>query len=401
MAAALKSLWGKVGGGAAASQHPDGFSKAPASDQLFPKTNPTVDGEECLRDCETCTIKYPRKWSVDEDDDLYGHVKGWSTHMVVATGKSDWVRDVADEKGSIMEAVDKCGIKPSNGKMMLSASDMPVPNEHHTQGAEAATTVLLLPSFTIFDNVTPSLVPALIQNYVDLSPTNTTPLIHSDPPQRPPSNHSAASSHKSHKSHHHRNNNDNTHPAPDPSALIPRDCPHDYLIMLCSHKTRDARCGQSAPLLRREFERHLRPLGLYRDLHDERPGGCAVYFINHVGGHKYAANVIIYRRVGSAGVLAPPVVEQEKAMNGGGGGGGESNGHAGGEAVEEEDGNGGEARAPSKPPIREAAQCMWLARVRPEDCENIVKYTILQGKLVKPERQLRGGFDRGRQLVSW
>lgn len=25
------------------------------------------------------------------------------------------VRDVADEKGSIMEAVDKCGVKPSNG----------------------------------------------------------------------------------------------------------------------------------------------------------------------------------------------------------------------------------------------------------------------------------------------
>ncbi|KKY26768.1 putative sucrase ferredoxin domain containing protein [Diplodia seriata] len=392
MAAALKSLWGKVGGGGAASEHENGFSKAPASDQLFPKTNPAVDGEECLRDCESCTIKYPRKWSIDETEDMYGHVKGWSTHLVVATGKSDWVRDVADEKGSIMEAVDKCGVKPSNGKMMLSASDMPVPNEHHSPGTETATTVLLLPSFTIFDNVTPSLVPALIQNYVDLSPTNTTPLIHSDPPQRPPSA-TSANSHKSHKSH--RNN---AHPAPDPSTLIPRECPHDYLILLCSHKTRDARCGQSAPLLRREFERHLRPLGLYRDLHDERPGGCAVYFINHVGGHKFAANVIIYRRVGSAGVLAPSVVEQEKAVNGG-----EHNGsatHEGGEVVEESESNG-EAKAPSKPPIREAAQCMWLARVRPEDCENIVKYTILQGKLVKPERQLRGGFDRGRQLVSW
>lgn len=92
MAATLKSLWGKVGGGAASSQHPNGFAKAPASDQLFPKTNPAVDGEECLRDCESCTIKYPRKWSIDEDEDMYGHVKGWSTHMVVATGKSDWVR---------------------------------------------------------------------------------------------------------------------------------------------------------------------------------------------------------------------------------------------------------------------------------------------------------------------
>ncbi|KAK0664780.1 Actin patches distal protein 1 [Lasiodiplodia hormozganensis] len=397
MAAALKNLWGKVGGGAASSQHPNGFAKAPASDQLFPKTNPAVDGEECLRDCESCTIKYPRKWSIDENEDMYGHVKGWSTHMVVATGKTDWVRDVADEKGSIMEAVDKCGVKPSNGKMMLSASDMPVPNEHTSPGTETATTVLLLPSFQIFDNVTPSLVPALIQNYVNLSPTNMTPLIHSDPPQQRPASSHSGKSHKSHKFHHHHN----SHPAPDPSTLIPRDCPHDYLIMLCSHKTRDARCGQSAPLLRREFERHLRPLGLYRDLHDERPGGCAIYFINHVGGHKFAANVLIYRRVGSAGTVAPPIIEQEKAVNGAGGEG-EQNGsaaaHVGEEAVEE---NANGEKGPSKPPIREAAQCMWLARVRPEDCENIVKYTILQGKLVKPERQLRAGFDRGRQLVSW
>ena len=49
----------------------------------------------------------------------------------------------------------------------------------------------------------------------------------------------------------------------------------------------------------------------------------------------------------------------------------------------------------------EGSQCIWLARVRPEDCEGIVKHTILKGKVVKPERQLRGGFDRQRGLVSW
>lgn len=49
----------------------------------------------------------------------------------------------------------------------------------------------------------------------------------------------------------------------------------------------------------------------------------------------------------------------------------------------------------------EAAQGIWLARVRPEDCEGIVKFTVLMGKVVKPDRQLRGGFDRGRALVSW
>ncbi|GME50266.1 Actin patches distal protein 1 [Neofusicoccum parvum] len=383
MGSVLKSFWGKVGGGGSSAQYANGFSKAPISNQLFPKTNPAVDDEECLRDCETCTIKYPRKWSIAEDRDIYGQVKGWSTHMIVATGKSDWVRDVVKEKGSIMEAVDKCGVKPSNGRMMLSASEMPVPNEHHAaDGAEASTTVLLLPTFTMFDNVTPSLVPALIQKYVDTSPTNTTPLVRRDSPQRLQSSHSHDGS--------------QTDRAPDSSALIPRDCPHEYLILLCSHKTRDARCGQSAPLLRREFERHLRPLGLYRDLHDERPGGCGIYFINHAGGHKFAANVIVYRRACSAGVVVPPAVEREEPADREWGD--RAVASKGVEAMDKP--SAGKVAAPSKPPIREVTQCMWLARVRPGDCENIVKYTILQGKLVKPERQLRGGFDRGRQLVS-
>lgn len=61
------------------------------------------------------------------------------------------------------------------------------------------------------------------------------------------------------------------------------------------------------------------------------------------------------------------------------------------EVPENEKGGGG----------KEASQCIWLARVRPEDCEGIIKYTVLKGKVVKPERQLRGGWDRGRGLVSW
>ena len=94
---------------------------------------------------------------------------------------------------------------------------------------------------------------------------------------------------------------------------------------------------------------------------DERPGGVGIYFINHVGGHKYAANVIIYRRRD---------FEWYKKTEG----------------TEEEEG---------------AAQGIWLARVRPQDCENIVRYTVLQGKVVKPGEQLRGGFDRERGVTSW
>ncbi|KAF2220814.1 Sucrase/ferredoxin-like-domain-containing protein [Elsinoe ampelina] len=316
----------------------DVFTKAKNEKELFPITNPEVDGEECLHDCESCTVKYPSKWSIDEDDQVYGHINGWSTHLLVATGKTDWVRDVSDENGSVMEAVKDSNIQPTNGKMMLSACNIPLPN-HATSHSEG-TTVLLLPSFTYIDNVTPTLVPTLIETAISPSPTNTTPLTSpATPSLSPPS------------------------PLPSlPAPLSPRPCNHQALILLCSQATRDARCGQSAPLLRRELERHLRPLGLHRDMDDNRPGGVGVYFISHVGGHKYAANVMVYRR-----------------------------GDAGREAAAAVDGS----------PAPEASQCIWLARVRPEDCENLVRFTVLQGKVVKPERQLRGGFDRGRGLTSW
>ncbi|KAL4808327.1 Sucrase/ferredoxin-like-domain-containing protein [Aspergillus unguis] len=328
------------------------FTKAPVPETLFAKTDPATDGEECEHDCATCTIKYPAKFEVDQEDELYGHVNGWSTHLLVATGKTDWVRDVADEEGSVMEAVERGGVLPGNGKLKLSASNMPVPDEYHAHAkGEQPTTVLLLPDFTIIDHVTPKLVPDLIKNFVDPALTSTTPLTGVPAPAGAENPEAGTMTEEQVM-----------------SSLKSRPCPHAAVILLCSQKTRDARCGQSAPLLRREFDRHLRPLGLHRDLDDERPGGVGIYFISHVGGHKYAANVIVYRRrdfdwYKAAESQADPVTEAGKDEG--------------------------------------ASQCIWLARVRPEDCENIVRYTVLQGKVVKPGTQLRGGFDRERGLISW
>ena len=56
-----------------------GFRKAPNEISLFPKTDPIVDGEDCDHDCATCVVQYPKKWSIDEDDRLYGKINGWAT----------------------------------------------------------------------------------------------------------------------------------------------------------------------------------------------------------------------------------------------------------------------------------------------------------------------------------
>ncbi|KAL1957787.1 hypothetical protein VTO42DRAFT_5505 [Malbranchea cinnamomea] len=352
------------------------FATVSSEDALFPKVDPKVDGEGCDRDCASCTIHYPAKFDVEMSDKLYGQVKGWSTHILVATGKTDWVHDVADEKGSLMEAIEKGGLQPSNGRLKLSASNMPVPDEyHHAEPGEQPTSVLILPAFTIVEHVTPARASDLIKYFINPAPTTTTPLQNSIPAAKQPLQEDI------------RGREEESQSLDEPqtvdiASLTPlrsRPCPHAAVILLCSQRTRDARCGQSAPLLRREFERHLRALGLYRDLHDERPGGVGIYFISHVGGHKYAANVMIYRRRDFEWFRKRQDQSQGRDSS----------------AVAEDQGEADPADAEG------AAQGIWLARVRPEDCEGIVKFTVLQGKVVKPSLQLRGGFDREKGLISW
>ena len=116
MAATLTSFFKRAPSKSSSSE----FDTAPEG-QLFEKTKPEEDGDECLHDCESCTIKYPNKFSIDEKEKLYGHVKGWQTHLLVATGKTDWVRDVEDEKGSVMQAIGKTSA-PENGVGVVDSS---------------------------------------------------------------------------------------------------------------------------------------------------------------------------------------------------------------------------------------------------------------------------------------
>ncbi|KAF3061732.1 putative sucrase ferredoxin domain-containing protein [Daldinia childiae] len=329
MAAGLLSL---IGGARRA------LTGSARASELFPQTRPDVDGEACKHDCDSCTVKYPRHFKVEESHPLYGNIKPWSTHVIVATSKSDWKRDVEDERGSVMEAFGHAS-KPGNGRLMLSASNMPTST--HQADYSQPTSILVLPAFTIIDNVTPPAVPSLVNKYISRAPTTSDPL--------------------------------------DPLSL-PKTIP--------SSRSASATCTRARAPTAPSFScaRTARAMPVARDLDDERPGGVGIYFVNHVGGHKYSANVLIYRRPDAFGLdkvdrgkLPPGQEPQVKAVK---------------PAPAEDGEDAGE-------PDVGAGQCIWLARVRPEDCENLVRYTILQGKVVKPDKQLRGGFDRSTGMISW
>ncbi|OJD10127.1 hypothetical protein ACJ73_09928 [Blastomyces percursus] len=317
---------------------------------LFPIVDTAVDGPDCDQDCADCTIEFPARFRVNSGRELYGSVKPFVKHVLVATGKADWAPRVEGERGSLMEGFNKGGFQPRRGKMMVSASNLSIDPEHNNSatngdqglGQEKATTVLILPSFTFVDRVTVSRIPELMERFIEPSPE---PGAETQQDQDPTVSSTTEVEVEAEAATEAKPNRQTPHPThPSPHKLTTRPCHRDHLILLCSHNRRDARCGMSAPLIRRELERHLRPLGLYRDEDDSRPGGVGILYVSHVGGHKFAANVLIYRR--------------------------------------------------------EAEQLIWLARVRPADCEGIVKQTVLKGKVVHAE-QLRGGFDRRRGVASW
>lgn len=104
-------------------------------------------------------------------------------------------------------------------------------------------------------------------------------------------------------------------------------------VLICGHGGRDQRCGVLGPLLQSSF----------RDEFKRRSIDADVGLISHIGGHKYAGNVIIY---------LPPSMS-DNALRGSG---------------------------------------IWYGRVGPENVEGVVQETLVQGRVVT--ELLRGGVTQ-------
>jgi hypothetical protein len=135
----------------------------------------------------------------------------------------------------------------------------------------------------------------------------------------------------------------------------------EILILICGHGGRDQRCGTLGPILKDEFEEKLQrqnipllhdaPLAEAVEVNTAAEGytpTARVGLISHIGGHKWAGNVIVY---------IPPSF-QSNALAGRG---------------------------------------IWYGRVAPQHVEGIVAKTLLDGKIIK--ELFRGGIDQERSII--
>lgn len=246
---------------------------------------------ECSPDeCQGCSVDFPKSMKIEESVPLWGSAPAWAFHVILYTGKTDWKHDVSDEQtlaGRVAKAlVDSRDKLEGLAGERLKMNGSSLTNEFDANQNENEMSMLVLPSFVTINRVTPQNAVSLLERLIRASKDNKlSGLVDTD-------DHYTASKDKGY-------------------------------ILLCSHRTRDKRCGITAPIMRKEFEIQLRHHELYRDHDDDRDGGIRVVYVSHVGGHKFNANVFIYLNSG---------------------------------------------------------ECIWMARVHPRHCQPIVEKTIVEGK---------------------
>ncbi|CAH2352347.1 actin patches distal protein 1 [[Candida] railenensis] len=236
---------------------------------------------DCDLDCGSCTSKFPSSVKFQDDDgsSLWGSTKPFGLHVVVPTGKTDWRHDATGHSGTLSHAVSSwAGRSDKKFPKLGEATNIKVTvsslsTKGHDLGdeeycSEKRGDLLLLPLFVWVKNVT-------IANVGDVLDTVIPAILDSREEQKTELPYKSVPGF--------------------PEAQISANGNQSY-IFLCSHKTRDKRCGITAPIMKKEMDIYLRDLNLIRDHGDDRPNGVTVAYVNHIGGHKFAANVIIFNK---------------------------------------------------------------------------------------------------------
>ncbi|KAF9102439.1 hypothetical protein BGX27_010988 [Mortierella sp. AM989] len=238
---------------------------------------PFISAAECHGCASPCLEEdhphYPSFLKINQDRPLLYSVKPYMRHVLISTGQEDWEPHIDGDKNSLAYHLSKAindgqtKVKDGNGnkepgRILLTNSSRKAEN-WNGPGWQ----VVILPDQIVVDNVTPEQCSDFFEAF--LKPEIGSVTLDTD-------------------------NESQVH------ARATRFTAKRWLpkaaIMICSHKKRDKRCGVTAPILRKEFIRVLRSKDMYGDC----KGDVEIWMISHIGGHKFAGNVIVHRSEGQA-----------------------------------------------------------------------------------------------------
>ncbi|KAF9509502.1 hypothetical protein BS47DRAFT_1349174 [Hydnum rufescens UP504] len=286
----------------------------------------------CDDPCDNHLGSYPSRFNIDTTSRLLGTAKPYGRQVIISTGATNWPKEVTEESGSLAELIhevnDSLAKKSSKGEKeswpglfaTSSFSRLAIHNgSHHSISSHdpAQHTVIVLPDFKFVTDVRESREDAkrLWSAHLDLDVGRA-----GIAPSSDVLSHSQSQSQSTSKSW---------------------PLPYDAVILICSHKRRDNKCGIAAPILQnafttvlnaRQWEVHTevddscmnepsledisgssaeeRDLAFVQRLqassssssssgsqHEKR---ALILNTSHIGGHKFAGNIVVYWPSGSA-----------------------------------------------------------------------------------------------------
>ncbi|KAF8979084.1 hypothetical protein BGZ46_005824 [Entomortierella lignicola] len=243
---------------------------------------PFISVDDCHGCANPCQDEdhphYPSYLKVNRDRPILYSVKPYTRHVLISTGQEDWESHIEDDRNSLayhlhkaIEEGQRRSKEESGGRdserILVTASSRKA-EDWDGPGWQ----VIVLPDQLVINNVTPEQCGAFFDAF--LKPAVGTVTLETPTPEV---------------------SNQYQVQSRDTTFKVKRWLPK-AAIMICSHKKRDKRCGVTAPILRKEFMRVLRSKDLYGDCE----GDVEIWMVSHIGGHKFAGNVIVHKSEGQA-----------------------------------------------------------------------------------------------------
>ena len=254
-----------------------GKSKTPDYSTLNKDLQSSLSIEDCKSSCEvscdTETSPWPQFKDIDLDGSLYNTSKYQTVHFLIPTSKNNWKHDAINEefeKESIPVELNFLLKNYSDiGSFGVNVVDKPIGDnifDADIMKFKKLEKLYLLPFFITLNDVVLSELEDILEKIIPV--LSNTEGINT------------------------RNQLiDKLNGLLDGMQCYVTPLLLNNLIILCSHKNRDKRCFITAGILKKEINKEIET---YNASHQNVVDKSEVWFTNHIGGHKYQANMQIY-----------------------------------------------------------------------------------------------------------